>query len=93
MTGVVFPPNPACARAMRDAGIDAMAALDHAVAAAIEGLAPEQAREIKLAFGRTMSAVMDMMINPAVKAFPELRPDESTWISVAKSRAAERSGR
>ncbi|MBI3347269.1 MAG: hypothetical protein HY020_08675 [Burkholderiales bacterium] len=77
---------------MRDAGIDAMAALDGAVADAIVNLAPEQAREVKLAFGRTMSAVMDAMINPAVKAFPELDPDESTWASVAKARARARSG-
>lgn len=75
---------------MRDAGIDAMAALDHAVAEAITGLAPEQARDIKLAFGRAMSAVIDEMINPATRAFPELNPDDATWRSVAKARALER---
>jgi hypothetical protein len=86
------PPNLACARAMRDGGIDAMAALNDAAADALAGLEPEQAREVKLAFGRAMSAVIDETINPAVKAFPELKPDESLWVSIAKSRAAARSG-
>jgi hypothetical protein len=90
VTGFAKPPSLLAARAMRDAGIDAMAALDGAVAEAIVGLTPEEAREVKLAFGYAMSAVMDRMINPAVGAYPELAPDEATWRAVAKARAAGR---
>lgn len=92
MTGFAKPPSLSAARAMRDAGIDAMAALDGAVAQAIEGLTADEAREVKLAFGHTMSAVMDRMINPAVGAYPELAPDEATWRAVARAGAARRAG-
>ena len=33
---------------------------------------------------------VEEIINPAVYAFPELNPDEGTWIAVAKARAAAR---
>jgi hypothetical protein len=67
-----------------------MAALDTALREAIESLATEQADEIKLAFGQVMGDLVTDIINPAVRAFPELDADPATWIAVAKARAAAR---
>lgn len=83
----MIPPTITCARALRDAGIDAMATLDFAVAAALAGLTAKQASEVKLAFGTVMGQVVEQLINPAVKAFPELAPDEATWAAIARERA------
>jgi len=84
------PPNIECARAMRDGGIDAMAALNDALGEAIKGLAPQQAHELKLAFGSIMGDIAEKIVNPAVESFPQLAPDEETWISIARARAAAR---
>ena len=84
------PPTIACAVALRDGGIDAMAALDDALREAIAGVSAEHADELKLAFGRVMAEVSDTLINPAVRAYPQLNPDEPTWIAVAKARAGAR---
>ena len=65
-----------------------MAALNEALREAIAGLTPGQADELKLAFGRVMGELVVEIINPAVRAFPELDPDPATWIAVAKARAA-----
>ena len=46
---------------------------------------------LKRAFGRVMGEVVTGIIHPAVAAFPELEPDDTTWAEVAKTRAAERS--
>lgn len=84
------PPTITCARLVRDGGIDAMAALNEALREAIVGLAPQDQENLKRAFGRVMGEVVEEIINPAVHAFPELDPDEGTWIAVAKARAAAR---
>lgn len=81
-----------CARAVRDGGIDAMAALNEALQEAIAEAAPEHAEALKQAFGRAMANLSDAFVNPAVKAFPELEPDEATWAAVVKSRASARAG-
>lgn len=78
------------ARIMRDAGIDAMAALDSAIRDAIDGLPANEQKAIKHAFGKAMASVMVELINPATAAFPELEPDDATWAAVARARAAER---
>lgn len=83
-------PTIACARVVRDGGIDAMAALDSAVRAALASLPAEQASELKQAFGRVMGEIVSELINPAVRAFPELALDESTWTAVARDRARQR---
>lgn len=72
-----------------DGGIDAVAALNEALKDALIGLPPDSQSEIKLAIGRAMSAVLDETVNPAVQAYPELRPDE-TWIAIARTRATAR---
>ncbi len=79
------------AKALRDGGIDASAALNEALKDALIDLSPEAAREIKIAVGLAMAAIHEQTINPAVSAFPELEPDESTWNAVAIANARKRS--
>jgi hypothetical protein len=86
----MIPPTFNCARALRDGGIDAVAALNEALREALVGLPSESQRELKLAFGQAIGAVLDATVNPAVHAFPELKPDELTWIAIAKACANAR---
>ncbi len=81
------------ARAARDGGIDAVAALDAALPAALAGLQAEQATALKHLFGNLMGEVIDHVIQPAVRSFPELALDESKWQAVAGERARIRSTR
>ncbi|MBB6247217.1 hypothetical protein [Rhodanobacter sp. A1T4] len=67
-----------------------MAALNDALAIAIESIPEHCHREIKHAVGRAMSAIMDETINPAILAFPELKPSQDAWCAVAKTRARAR---
>jgi hypothetical protein len=83
----MMPPSLECARAMRDGGIHAMAAMNAAVAAAVAGLDSAQARAVRMAFGTPMSEVIDQLINPAIRAFPELNPSDATWNAVAIGQA------
>ncbi len=85
------PASIECARAMRDAGIDAMAALHSVVPGLLNGLAEQEARELKHAFGAVMAEVVERLINPAVRAFPELQTDAAAWSAVARERATARS--
>ncbi len=87
----MIPPTLLCAQLVRDGGIDAMAALNDALAKAIFGLSPQEQADIKHAFGRAMGEVVTGIINPAIAAYPELAPDDATWSAIAKVRAAERS--
>jgi hypothetical protein len=85
------PPTINCARAVRDGGIDAMAALNAAVSEALAHVAKEHEQELKRAFGRLMGEVIEELINPAISAFPELELDEAAWVAIAKARAEARS--
>lgn len=87
----MIPPTLLCAQLVRDGGIDAMAALNDALAKATVGLAPQEQADIKRAFGRAMGEVVTEIINPAIAAYPELALDDSTWAAIAKTKAAERS--
>jgi hypothetical protein len=87
---MIFP-TIACARAVRDGGIDAMAALDSALPAALSGLSDDQARKVKRAFGNVMAELVEHLINPAVKAFPELETDAFAWCVIAREQATIRS--
>lgn len=78
------------ARAVRDGGIDALAALDTALAEAIDGLPVEKAEALKSIFGKVMGQIVVELVNPAIEAFPELEPDSTSWRAIAKSRAAAR---
>jgi hypothetical protein len=83
-------PSIDCARAVRDGAIDAIAALNAALVVALEGMPPEQARELKQAFGKVMGEAVFELINPAVRAYPELEPDPETWAAVVRERLAAR---
>ncbi len=89
----MITPTLACARAVRDGAIDAMAALDYALPEALVGLSEKQARDLKLAFGNVMGELVEQLINPAVKAFPELETDALAWSAIVKDRATTRSAR
>lgn len=75
---------------MRDGGIDAMAALDAALSVALVGIAQEDTVELKSTFGKVMGEVVLEIINPAIKAFPELAVDDTAWRNIAIARAAAR---
>jgi len=79
------------ARIMRDGGIDAMAALNSALALALVGIPAEQAAELKRATGDAMGEICEKIIFPAVRAFPELELDQPGWSEVARTRARARS--
>lgn len=78
---------------MRDAGIDAMAALNSVLPELLDGLSEQEARELRHSFGAVMGEVVDKLINPAVRAFPELQTDAAAWSAVAKERAKARLAR
>lgn len=79
------PPTLEFARAIRDGGIHAMAALDFSLHQAMNslgtehGLTDDALKELKLAVGHAMSEMIDRMINPAIRAFPELDPSDASW--------------
>lgn len=83
-------PTLNCARAIRDGGIDAVAALNAALEDALVDAPTDSHRAIKHAIGRAMGAVLDETVHLAVRAYPELKPDQETWTAVAKARAATR---
>lgn len=70
---------------MRDAGIDAMAALHSVFPDLLNGLSEHDSRELKYTFGAVMGEVVDRLINPAVRVFPELETDAAAWSVVVKS--------
>jgi len=78
-------PNLHFARAVRDGGIHASAALDHALAQALEslpadhGLSNDQLDDVKRLFGGVMAEIFDSMIGPTLRTFPELEPSQVTW--------------
>ncbi len=67
-----------------------MAALNEALREAIADVSPEHAQELRHVVAGVMAEIGDTLITPAVRAFPELDLDESTWIAVAKARAGVR---
>ena len=83
-------PTLSCARAIRDGGIDAAAALDTALADALTDAPEASHSEIELAIGRAMAAVLDATVNVAVRTNPELEQSGESWVAIAKARAAAR---
>lgn len=84
------PANIQCAQMIRDAGIDAMAALNQGVNDAIVGLEGQELADVKLVFGKVMAEILLELINPAVASFPELTLDDATWQQVALDRVTSR---
>jgi len=87
-SGTMTLPTLSCAQAIRDGGIHAVAALNAALAEALVHAPETSHREIKLAIGRAMNAVLDETVNQAVRLYPELDPDDKTWGATVKARAA-----
>ena len=87
----IHMPTRACAEALRDGGIDAVAALDDALALALHDVPEDHQAEIKRMIGNAMSGILDVTLRPAIRAFPELEPDEATWKAIVLARAASRS--
>jgi len=80
------------ARAARDGGIDAIAALDAAILPALAGMSEDEAMQLKRTVGHLMGEVIDRLVNPAIRAFPELAVNEQTeWSGIARGRARARS--
>jgi len=86
------PPTFSCARAIRDGGIDAIAALDAALPTALVGLSDDQSHALKQVFGKIIGEIVFWLINPAVRTFPELESDPVAWAEVARTRALFHSG-
>jgi hypothetical protein len=80
-----------CAQAPRDGGIDATAALDHALAGALECTPTETHTELKRAIGQALSDIMDAPQDPAIHAHTGLGQSEETWRDVVRERLATRS--
>lgn len=78
------------AREIRDGGIDACAALNHALADALAHLPTEAHAEVKLSIGRAMAAVLDETVHQAMITFPELEPTEEAWITAVKTQLKKR---
>lgn len=78
------------ARSIRDGGIDAIAALQSVLPDALAGLSPEDATALKRTVGNLMGEIVDQLINPAVRRFPELNTDEAAWVAIASERAKSR---
>lgn len=81
----------AAAKALRDGGIDAMAALDSMLGELLPHLPEALHSEMKRTTGRLMGAVMEETLDKARDAFPELEPDEQTWRAVVRRKALARS--
>lgn len=81
------------ARALRDGGIDAMAALNEMLIETLKHLPESQHADMKRLTGRIMGSVVEDVINKAIMAFPQLNPDDETWAEVVISKALERSAR
>lgn len=86
-------PTLASARATRDGGIHAVAALDFALTTALAVLPAEQAQDLKHTFGRVMGEIIEHIINPAVQEFPELTLEKCEWISIVAEHSARLSTR
>lgn len=80
------------ARALRDGGIDAIAALNEALREVLMQLPTEAHADLKHSVGRAVAAILEETVEPAIREYPQLEPDDQTWMDVAKARAAQRAG-
>jgi len=78
------------ATAVRDAGIEAMDALNSLVLE-VAGTLPEgDSKALRLAIARSMDSILENLVNPALREYPALDVDESTWGEIATTRARAR---
>lgn len=83
-------PTIDCARLVRDAGIDAMDALNTALVEATPHLSVSDERDLRHAIATTMSVILDNVVNPVLRAYPELDVDEDSWGDIAMEKARRR---
>jgi hypothetical protein len=50
----------------------------------------DEEREVRLAVARSMSAILDNIVNPVLRDYPDLDVDEDSWGAIATGRARER---
>ena len=86
-------PTREAAQAIRDGAIDASAALDAALANALEHLPTADHAPLKRAVGQVMGAIVLDLLNPAISAHPDLEVNDAEWGEIARSRAAARAVR
>jgi len=75
---------------VRDAGIEAMDALNSLVLEIGSTLSEADDKALRLAIARSMDAILENLVNPALRAYPELDVDEDTWGEIAIGRASAR---
>ena len=78
------------ATAVRDAGIEAMDALNALVVEIGTTLPEADSKALRLAVARAMDSILDNLVNPALREYPSLDVDESTWGDIAATRARAR---
>ncbi len=78
------------ARVVRDASIEAMDALNSVVVEVAPLLSEAGSKDLRLAVARSMTAILDNLVNPVLKEYPELDVDEDTWGDIATGRARAR---
>lgn len=78
------------AKTVRDAGIEAMDALN-ALTLELDGKLPEaESKALRLAIARSMDSILENLVNPALREYPVLDVDESTWGTIAATRTRTR---
>lgn len=78
------------AKTVRDASIEAMDALN-ALTLELVGTLPEaESKALRLAIARSMDSILENLVNPALREYPVLDVDESTWGTIAATRARAR---
>lgn len=78
------------ATAVRDAGIEAMDALNSLVLEIGPTLSEVDSKALRLAVARAMDSILENLVNPALREYPALDVDEATWEDIAKTRARAR---
>ncbi|MDI1428200.1 hypothetical protein [Polyangium sorediatum] len=78
------------ARVVRDASIEAMDALNSVVVEVAPLLSEASSKALRLAVARSMTAILDNLVNPVLEEYPGLEADEDTWGDIAANRARER---
>jgi hypothetical protein len=74
------------ATTVRDAGIEAMDALNSLVLEIGDTLPEADNKALRLAVARAMSSILDNLVNPALREYPSLDVDESLWGEIAARR-------
>ena len=83
-------PNTDIAKLVRDAGIEAMEALNTILTDTTPYISAEEGKEVRLAVAKAISSILDNIVNPVLRDYPELDVDEDLWGEIAAARARSR---